>query len=239
MTVPSAPSPDQPTLRQLVEAGDHRSLVGGLWDQMGALQRDMLVAAGLRPGHRLLDIGCGSLRLGRLACAYLNPGDYWGTDRNAGLIEAGYQLEIRSAGLGDRLPRMNLVVDAEFGFDGLPPSFDFVMAQSVFTHLPLNHLRLCFGNLGARLTGPCTAFFTIFMADPALPPGQPCAQKDGIMTWSHKDPFHYDWDDIRHAFRGLPWDLTLVGDWAHPRNQMLVKAMLAPRGRPNAAGAPG
>lgn len=227
MSKQAAASPDQATLRQLAEAGDHRSLVGGLWEEMGRLQHDLLVAQGLQPGHRLLDIGCGSLRLGRLACAFLDPGNYWGTDSNAGLIEAGYQLEILPVGLGDRLPRSNLVVDTEFGFAGLPKSFDFVMAQSLFTHLPLNHLRLCFANLAAHLTGPSTAFFTVFMADPDLPAGQPCAQKDGIWTWSYKDPFHHDWDDIRHAFRGLPWTLKLVGDWAHPRNQMLVQAVLA------------
>ena len=43
----------------------HREAVGGLWDEMGRLQFDFLVAQGLQPHHKMLDIGCGSMRGGR------------------------------------------------------------------------------------------------------------------------------------------------------------------------------
>jgi SAM-dependent methyltransferase len=226
--MPTGPSVyyDESAMRSLVQDGGHRRIVGGLWEEMGSLQLNQLIARGMVPGDRLLDVGCGSLRLGRLACAYLDPGHYWGTDISPDLVETGYQQEILSAGLQNRLPRTNLVIDAEFGFAGLPTSFDFIMAQSVFTHLSLNHMRLCFANLAGHLTGPCKAYFTIFMPVAGVRPAQPSAQKDGVVSWSYKDPFHYEWDDIRHAFRGLPWHLSLIGDWAHPRNQMLVEAVL-------------
>ena len=42
----------------------HREQVGGLWDEIGALQIDFLRAQGLRPGDTLLDVGCGCLRGG-------------------------------------------------------------------------------------------------------------------------------------------------------------------------------
>lgn len=222
---PSVYDDDQAVKAPLGEA-DHRRLVGGLWDEMGLLQHDFLLAQGLKPDHRLLDIGCGSLRLGVRACAYLAPGNYWGTDISTDLLEAGYRQEIVTAGLEARLPRSNLVTDGEFTFPGLPDRFDFIMAQSVFTHLPLNHLRLCFGNLTAHLKGPCTAFFTVFMPTAGAGIAEGVAQKDGVVSWSYKDPFHHDRDDIRHAFRGLPWDISLIGDWNHPRNQQLVRAVL-------------
>src|ERR1700677_2151158 len=50
------------------------------WLAVGEMQFDYLIAHGLRPGMRLLDIGCGTPRAGRLFIDYLDPGDYYGTD---------------------------------------------------------------------------------------------------------------------------------------------------------------
>ncbi|MBK6466107.1 MAG: class I SAM-dependent methyltransferase [Rhodobacter sp.] len=204
----------------------HRAEIGGMWEEIGALQLEFLKAQGLKPDHHLLDIGCGSLRLGCKVAPYLNPGNYWGTDRSRDLIDAGYDREIVPAGLGQRLPRTNLVTDGIFDFPGAPDTIDYAMAQSVFTHLPLNHLRLCLANLARRLVTPCRFYFLRSSRQTAAGRCGPCLQKDGITTWSYKDPFHYDLADIRHAARDLPWALRLVGDWAHPRNQMMVEALL-------------
>ena len=43
---------------------DPAMAIGGLWDQMGQHQFDFLKKKGLKPQHKLLDIGCGSLRGG-------------------------------------------------------------------------------------------------------------------------------------------------------------------------------
>ncbi|HEY7982454.1 MAG TPA: hypothetical protein VID19_13355, partial [Candidatus Eremiobacteraceae bacterium] len=37
----------------------HRAYVGGIWEEIGKLQFDFLVAHGLRPEHHLVDVGCG------------------------------------------------------------------------------------------------------------------------------------------------------------------------------------
>lgn len=44
--------------------GPHRGAVGGMWDQIGKLQFEFMVKHGLKPEHKFLDIGCGSLRGG-------------------------------------------------------------------------------------------------------------------------------------------------------------------------------
>jgi hypothetical protein len=41
------------------------------YDLMGATQFRLLTTLGLRDYHRLLDFGCGSLRVGRLLISYL------------------------------------------------------------------------------------------------------------------------------------------------------------------------
>lgn len=213
---------DHSRIDERVAAGDHRAVIGGLWDQIGGLQLEFLRANGLTPQSRLLDIGCGSLRLGVVAVDYLDAGLYWGTDINASLLTAGYEREIVPAGLAQKLPRENLIVDGEFAFTGLPRSFDFAIAQSVFTHLPFNHMRLCLANLAEHVEGACTFFMTVFIApDNVL--SKPFAQQPGgVTTYPHRDPYHYSLADLNHAAVGLPWRIDYVGDWMHPRNQMMV-----------------
>jgi len=138
---------DKAALEAEVQAGRHREAVGGLWDEIGQLQVDFLISQGLMPHHRLLDIGCGSLRGGVKLIKYLDAGHYAGVDLHESLLNAGYDIELAEAGLRHKLPRSNLVVDGEFDFSWCPMRVDFALAQSVFTALPLNFCRICLEQL--------------------------------------------------------------------------------------------
>lgn len=94
---------DEELMRQIVSEGRHRQLVGELWDEMGELQFEALRAHGLRPEHRLLDLGCGCLRGGVHFVKYLAPGHYYGLDVSRSLLDAGIQ-EIALSGLEEKLP---------------------------------------------------------------------------------------------------------------------------------------
>src|SRR5277367_14092 len=65
-----------------VAAGDHRQFVGGMWDEIGALQFEFLKKEGLLPRHCLIDIGCGCMRGGVHFAQYLDKGKYHGIDIN-------------------------------------------------------------------------------------------------------------------------------------------------------------
>ena len=211
-----------------VARGDHRDVIGGMWDEIGELQLQFLKSCGMRPRHVLLDVGCGSLRLGVRAVAYLEPAHYWGTDLNAVLLDAGYEREIVPAGLAPRLPRSQLVVDGDFSFPGVPREVAFVMATSVFTHLPLDYLRLCLGNLGRHVTGECTFVFSVFTPPEGHPADESYKQPiGGKTTHPDRDPFHHTVADLEAAAEGTPWSIDFIGDWKHPRNQMIVKAYKA------------
>ena len=54
---------------------------------MGARQFTLLFNLGARETAKILDFGCGSLRLGRLLINWLNKGNYYGLDPNKWLIE--------------------------------------------------------------------------------------------------------------------------------------------------------
>ena len=133
---------DGSALREAVSEGRHRELIGGLWDEMGSHQLRFLIEQGMTPQQRLLDIGCGSLRLGVRAIEYLEAEQYFGTDISAELIDAGLDRELDHS-LRIKAPRSHFAVSEDFDFSFLPEPMDVAIAQSVFTHLPLNHLRRC------------------------------------------------------------------------------------------------
>src|SRR5947209_8507870 len=64
------------------------------YDLMGASQFRLLTTLGLRDHHKLLDFGCGSLRVGRLLLPYLLAGNYYGIEPNAWLIEDAITNEV-------------------------------------------------------------------------------------------------------------------------------------------------
>src|SRR6185437_3621442 len=93
---------DPDLMRQAVDLGQHREVIGGMWDELGALQAAFLIAQGLSPRHVLIDIGAGSFRAGMKLVPYLDAGNYYAIDLQASLLWAGYTREILPAGLAGR-----------------------------------------------------------------------------------------------------------------------------------------
>lgn len=206
-----------------VVAGKHRHIIGGLWDEIGQLQFDFLKWHGLTPDKTLLDIGCGSLRGGIHFVRYLNPANYYGVDINQSLLDAGYEIELAKAGLKDRLPRKNLVCNADFDFSSFQCTFNIAIAQSVFTHLPLNHIRQCLERLWPVMVPGGTFFATFFEAPENQPLYQDLTHHPGDrVTHALQDPYHYRISDLDYACGGLPWKMTYIGEWNHPRGQRIV-----------------
>src|SRR5277367_6499807 len=85
-----------PAAQQNNEDALHRAFVGppDRYDLASAGQFSLLTALGLREEHTLLDIGCGSLRGGRLFIPYLNPEKYFGIEPEQWLIDQGIAAEI-------------------------------------------------------------------------------------------------------------------------------------------------
>jgi SAM-dependent methyltransferase len=233
MTAPSGYY-DKTTIDAAVERGEHRSVVGGLWDELGELQVDFLKSQGLQPHHRVLDIGCGSLRAGVKLVRFLDTGNYFGTDLNDSLLRAGYDVEISREGLTHKLPRANLAVDEEFKLPFEQAQFDFALAQSVFTHLPLNYLRICLERLSEIVAAEAKFFVTIFAVPQDHLTRVPCYhERGGFTSYGAKDPYHYRASDMEFVCRGLPWTCTYIGEWGHPRDQMMVQFTRSTLGGPN------
>lgn len=121
------------------------------WLALGAMQFDYLREHGLSPRHRLLDIGCGNLRAGRLLIDYLDAGHYYGIDISPDILIAAKRT-VTAQGLQRKLPYLTLTHDLTFDF--LPDRhFDVVHAHSVFSHSPLEVIDECLAHV-ARILAP-------------------------------------------------------------------------------------
>jgi SAM-dependent methyltransferase len=204
-----------------VDVPSHRTAVGGLWDEVGRLQFDYLVGCGLKPHHYLLDVGCGSLRGGVHFIRYLERGHYFGVDRDRELLEAGRELELGVKTFTQKHP--TLVTMDNFDFQSLGRTFDFALAQSLFTHLPLNSILRCLTNM-QRVLASDGRFYATFFENPADNQNlDPIVHEPGG-TVSHldRDPYHYDFRAFRWLCESTTLDVTYIGAWDHPRNQKLV-----------------
>lgn len=202
-----------------VDAGAHRKWIGGHWDDHGVRQLDFLLSHGLRPETRFLDVGCGSFRAGRHLVDYLDSGNYYGIDANQSVMQAGYDHELTDAQRA-KLPVGNLRASDRFGVD-FGVQFDMAIAQSVFTHISLNHIRLCLYRV-ARVMRPGGRFFTTFNERPKTFP------VDGVVPtkrpkYTERNVFWYYRGDIRWAAKFAPWEYRYIGKWGHPGGQRMIE----------------
>lgn len=204
-----------------VANGAHRNFVGGRFDTHGKTQFDFLVAHGLRAHHRLLDVGCGSFRAGRSFIDYLEPGHYYGIDAGRSVMQAGYDVELNDE-QRSRLPIENLRANDRFDGD-FGVQFDFALAQSVFSHVSLNHIKLCLFRLG-KVVRPGGTFFATFIERPNSAPLDTIFAADQPKPYYHeKNAFWYPRSDLQWAAGAGPWKYTYIGDWGHPGGQKMVQ----------------
>ncbi|MDR6227462.1 class I SAM-dependent methyltransferase [Desmospora profundinema] len=198
--------------------GRHRKVVGGRWKELGKLQWKFMVDQGLQPGHMLLDVGCGSLRGGLHFIRYLNEGHYCGMDLNRSLIKAG-KTEVANSGLLKKRPR--LLTEDQFRFDRFNQKFDWALAVSVFTHLPINVIQRCLINIERSLKKRGKFYATFFESGDRFNL-DPIPRWNKIVTHFDQDPYHYHVSVFKHMIEGLDLRFTYIGDWGHPRNQKMI-----------------
>ncbi len=191
------------------------------WQAIGRHQFDFLVSEGLTPEHYMLDVGCGMLRGGWHFINYLQPGHYFGIDRNARALAAG-EKKLEREGIADRRP--TLVVRSDFTVADLNQSFDFALAQSVFTHLSFNSIVRCLARVGPVLR-PGGRFYATFFASPGprlrVEPLTIMADYR-IDVYLDRDPYYYDPALFAWLCEGSDLVCEHRGEWGHPRSQQML-----------------
>ena len=189
---------------------DPHQAVGGMWEEIGKLQLDFLVAQGLLPSHKLLDIGCGTLRGGRHLVRYLDAGNYTGMDISRKAIEYGKGL-IRTEGLSAKRPTLHLSKNKDLKFGQLKgEAFDYLLAQSVFTHLMPEHIEECFQHVGTIMAIGGRFFFTFNEASEYM--------QGGVKDFMYPASF---FDSLAEKYRFSLVDFSI--EYGHPRGQKMLR----------------
>lgn len=189
-----------------------RGFVGGLWQEMADLQFRFLLDHGLQPDHVLLDIACGSLRLGHRVIPFLDAGNYLGIDVREDLIRHGKAVELGEALC--RIKRPEFIVSGAFGFEKFSKRPDFAWAQSLFSHLIANEIALCLRNLAKHRNENTVLYATFFEVDaPVVNP--PKSHPHGA--------YRYTRGEMETIGTDAGWRMDYIGDWSHPRGQKMLR----------------
>jgi len=119
-----------------------------------------------------------------------------------------------------------LVEREDFDFSTLGRVFDYALAHSLFTHLPLNSIIRCTVNVDRVLVPGGRFYATIF----ENPQGKFSldlimhSRMDGppIASYFDEDPYHYDFGTFSWICEGTSLRVDYIGDWGHPRDQKMM-----------------
>jgi hypothetical protein len=102
------------------------------FERGGQEQLSYLLAAGLNPASRVLDLGCGVLRAGYWLIHFLDAGGYHGIEPHAGRLEIGMHTMLEPEVLQSKRPRFDTNPRFDTGVFG--EQFDYFLAYSIWTH---------------------------------------------------------------------------------------------------------
>lgn len=103
-----------------------------LWQMKRRFQIEFLRRHGLQPQHRLLDLGCGTLRGGIPMIDFLDEGQYTGLEVRSEVLEEAHR-ELADAGLAAKRPKLMLCDNlAMLDISG---AFDMIWAFAVLIHM--------------------------------------------------------------------------------------------------------
>ena len=203
--------PGKSDAEESTDASFYRAFVGPLenYDLSSAMQFNLLTFLGLRDDYYMLDVGCGSLRAGRLLIPYLRPGRYFGMEPEQWLIEEGIKNEIGQDLLRIKQPQFSN--DSEFTLTVFRQQFDFILAQSIFSHTSQTQMRRCLSE-AKKAMRPSAIFAATYFQGDANYTGEE-------WVYPGHSNFRPDFMDRVAAEQGL---VCKHLDWPHPQGQSWV-----------------
>lgn len=192
-------------------APEYRMFVGppDKYDIVAAMQFNVMTLLGLREHHALLDIGCGSLRGGRLFIPYLLAGNYFGLEPERWLVEEGIRNELGQDVIA--LKRPTFLHEADFPLAAFGRQFDYLLAQSIFSHASMEQIRRCLEQ--ARLVMHAESLFA-------------CTYFEGKESytgreWRYPDGVSYRFEDLQGVAMAAGLDAQRLR-WPHPNGQRWI-----------------
>lgn len=203
---------EDPYGRELAIGSHHyRAFVGppNKYDIVSAMQFNLLTALGLREHHYLLDVGCGSLRGGRLFIPYLLPDRYFGIEPEHWLLEEGIEKELGKDLVNIKRPVFSHVAD--FTLSIFRRKFDFILAQSIFSHASQAQVRICLSEAKLVMRPACIFAATFFEGETNYSGDE----------WSYPDMVTYTLQHMIELAKEQDLVCRPLG-WSHPNRQTWV-----------------
>lgn len=194
-----------------IGAAHYRAFIGpsDKYDVVAAMQFNLLTALGLREEHSLLDIGCGSLRGGRLFISYLLPDRYCGLEPEEWLVEEGLKREIGHELRSIKQPAF--VHNREFDFSVFDRHFDYLLAQSILSHTSKAQMRGCLTS-ARKVMHEDSLFAATYVSGPEDYEGD---------EWAYPGCCSYTPDFVRELSAACGLGCTPF-QWYHPNGQTWV-----------------
>ena len=184
-------------LRKVTSYLEAKIAVGGAIPVEG-LTLEMLKSHGLKTSHRFLDVGCGCFRIGESIIDYLDKNKYYGIDGRGDYIDAGLH-HLDEVKLLKKEPET--LVSWEFNFEDFEvDKFDYMLAQSVITHVPEEEVVKLFRKVEQHLDKKGKAFFSFL---------------EGQRT--DKESYFWSRDDLKKFLFNTNLIFNYVGSWNHPK----------------------
>jgi cyclopropane fatty-acyl-phospholipid synthase-like methyltransferase len=190
---------------------DYRGFVGPSekYDLISAAQFNLLTFLDLREDHYLLDIGCGSLRAGKLFIPFLLPGRYHGIEPEQWLIDQGLRNELGEDILEIKKPVFSN--DNNFTLSIFDRKFDYILAHSIFSHASGRQISRCLSE-ARKVMKPTSLFIATFAK--------------GDDNYSGDEGFvQYTEDHMRNLFEAQGLALSILS-WPHPEFQVWIVAAI-------------
>ncbi len=144
----------------------------------------------IKPGARVLDLGCGALSQGKPLIEYLDYGKYVGLDPNGWLIEAALE---EYPELLTKSPRFSYEVDfsTEYG------PYDYIIAHSVLSHVSDWQLEMALINLRKEVKFGATWLASIRLA----------GEDSRSRNWMYPGISHYRFGTVAYKAHHAGWSV--------------------------------
>jgi len=196
---------------------NHREAIGGMWDEIGDLQFNFVKEKGLKPEGYILDIGCGALRGGVRFINYLDDYHYFALEKEREILDKGIKNELEDG--DDTKFNYNLTGDFEIPEDW--PMFDYMLAQSVFTHLLPEQMIDCLEKAKVKLAKG-GKFYATYFDSKENDHGKPHGWRS-----NERDFARYPSEFLIKIGEEAGLKAVNIGGWQHPRDQKMMEYSLA------------
>ncbi|MEH6515101.1 MAG: class I SAM-dependent methyltransferase [Halioglobus sp.] len=179
------------------------------YDLISAMTFNLLTCLGLRQNHKVLDIGCGSLRVGRLLIPYLDKGSYYGVEPNEWLVRDGIANELGNEIV--EMKRPTFVFGESLRSLEDKPVFDFAFAQSVFSHTGIDLLRDWLTELAPVIATSGAVLATFLFAE----------HDSEEIGWVYPGVVSYRESTLERLAEELGFSFRAL-NWSHPRQVWVI-----------------